>query len=334
MTSAAAFWRRHWFLVGLGGVAVAAVAAPAGGVALRQAGFVLPAMTAASLFLSGVSLETAGLREGADKRGWLLGVSSTYLVAPALAVAFVRLWGPENGGAGSEGYLFFEAMMIVAAQAGTIASAPALTLVAGGNQGLALLITLSTNLMTAFVTPLLLRITIGTVVSFPVGRMMLEDAAVVLLPVLAAQVVHRLFWPRLHRFRPAIVHLSQAIILVFVYTGISAAAAHLSQRPGLIFAFVATAASLHVALLLWNHRAASWLGLSPANRTAVVFCGSQKTLPNGIYLWDTFFPANPHGALALVCYHVFQLVLDSLLVPWLAPRPVAAQETEEIVDGA
>lgn len=334
MTGAAAFWRRHWFLVGLGVVGVAAVAAPGGGVALRRAGFVLPAMTAASLFLSGVSLETAGLREGADKRGWLLGVSSTYLVAPALAVVFVGLWGPRSGGAGTEGYFFFEAMMIVAAQAGTIASAPALTLVAGGNQGLALLITLSTNLMTSFVTPLLLRFTVGTVVSFPIGRMMLEDATVVLLPVVVAQVVHRLFWHRLHRFRSAIVHLSQAIILVFVYTGIASAAAHLSQRPGLILAFVATAASLHVALLAWNYRAASWLGLSPANRTAVVLCGSQKTLPNGIYLWDTFFPANPHGALALVCYHLLQLVLDSLLVPWLAPKPIAAEATEDLVDGA
>ncbi len=333
MASETGFWRRHWFLAGLGAVGVAAVLAPQGGTAIRQAGFVLPAMTAASLFLSGVSLEMAGLREGADARGWLLGVSSTYLVAPALAVAFVHLWGPRDGGAGSEGYFFFEAMMIVAAQAGTIASAPALTLVAGGNQGLALLITLSTNLMTSFVTPLLLRATVGAVVSLPIGRMMLEDATVVLLPVLVAQVVHRLFWHRLRRFRLAIVRLSQTIILVFVFTGISAAASHLSQRPGLIFAFIATAASLHVALLAWNHRAASWLGLSPANRTAVVICGSQKTLPNGIYLWDTFFPANPHGALALVCYHVLQLVLDSLLVPWLAPKP-AAEETDEIVDGA
>ena len=152
-------------------------------------------------------------------------------------------------------------------------------------------------------------------------------------PVAAGQGIHLLLWGRLSRFMPVIVRLSQAIILVFVYTGISAAASRLSERPAVILAFLATAASLHVALLLWNHRAATWLGLSQANRTAVVFCGSQKTLPNGIYLWDTFFPANPHGALALVCYHVFQLVLDSLLVPWLTPRP-SVREASEIIDGA
>jgi solute carrier family 10 (sodium/bile acid cotransporter), member 7 len=332
--SMSTFWRRHWFLVGLAAVCAAAIAFPAGGIAVRQAPLALPLLTATSLFLSSVTLETAGLREGADVRGLALGLSSNYLVAPLLAVALVRLFGPEETGAGSEGYQFFEAMMIVAAQAGTIASAPALTLAAGGNQALALLITLSSNLLTSLVTPLILRLTVGTVVAFPVGRMMREDALVVLLPVVAGQVAHRLFWSRLGRCLPVIVRLPQAIILVFVYTGVAMAASHLSERPALILSFVTTAAALHVALLVWNHRSATWLGLSERNRTAVVFCGSQKTLPNGIYLWDKFFPTNPHGALALVCYHVFQLVLDSLLVPWLSPRRSRLRDLEEAVDGA
>jgi sodium/bile acid cotransporter 7 len=330
----AASRRPHWFLIGLALAVASGAVAPGLGTAIRENGTWLPLLTAFSLFLSAVGLETAGLHEGADPRGVLLGISSTYVVAPLLAIGFARLWGPPQAGPGSEGAFFFEAMMIVAAQAGTIASAPALTLVARGNQALALLITLSTNLMTSFVTPLILRLTLGVAVSFPVGHMILEDSVVVLLPVLIARLVHRRFWPRLRRFAPAIVRGSQGIILVFVYTGVAAAAAHLSQRPALVFAFLATAASLHGALLVWNHRAASWLGLSPANRTAVVFCGSQKTLPNGIYLWGRFFPANPHGALALVSYHVFQLVLDSLLVPRLAARPAVPPLGEGIVDGA
>ncbi len=328
------FWRRHWFLVALAAVCAAAIAFPAGGIAIREAPLALPLLTATSLFLSSVTLETAGLREGADFRGLALGLSSTYLTAPLLAVALVHLLGPADGGVGSDGYYFFEAMMIVAAQASTIASAPALTLVAGGNQALALLITLCSNLLTSFVTPLLLRLTVGTVVAFPLVRMMRQDALVVLLPVIVGQIAHRLFWPRLRGFLRAIVGLSQAIILAFVYTGVAVAASHLSQRPALILSFLATAAALHLALLAWNYRSATWLGLSERSRTAVVFCGSQKTLPNGIYLWDKFFPANPHGALALVCYHVFQLVFDSLLVPWLSPRPAAQPSLEEAVDGA
>jgi len=313
-------------------VAVAGFVAPAGGVALRQAGFALPLLTATSLFLSGLTLETEGLLKGVELRGLALGLASIYLVAPLAAIGLAHAFGPVNTGPGSEGYFFFEAMMIVAAQASTIASAPAFTLVAGGNQALGLSITLSSNLLTSFVTPTILRLTVGTVVAFPIGRMMLEDAMVVLLPVVVGGAVHRLLWHRLARFRPAIVALSQAIILVFVYTGMTAAASHLSQSPRLILAFVATAASLHFALLFWNGQASTWLRLTPESRTAVILCGSQKTLPNGIYLWDTFFPSNPHGALALVCYHVFQLVVDSLLLPWLSPRKPT--EVAEVVDGA
>jgi len=319
------FWRRHWFLVCLAVVAVAGLVAPGAGVAIRQAGFALPLLTATSLFLSGLTLETEGLLKGVELRGVALGLASVFVVAPLAAILLSRAFGADER-------FFFEAMMIVAAQASTIASAPALTLVAGGNQALGLSITLSSNLLTSLVTPTILRLTVGTVVSFPIGRMILEDATVVLLPVLAGFAAHRLFWKRIAGARAAIVGFSQGIILVFVYTGVAAAAAHLSQSPRVILAFLATAASLHFVLLVWNWQASAWLRLSDESRTAVVICGSQKTLPNGIYLWSTFFPANPHGALALVCYHVFQLVVDSLLLPWLSPkkRPAAV----EVVDGA
>jgi len=326
------FWRRHWFLVGLATVATLGLLAPAGGVALRQTAFALPLLTATSLFLSGLTLETRGLLKGVELRGVALGLASIYVVAPLVAILLARVFGPPIEGPGSEGHFFFEAMMIVAAQASTIASAPALTLVAGGNSALGLSITLSSNLLTSLVTPTILRLTVGTVVSFPIGRMILEDATVVLLPVVLGFAAHRLLWKRIAAARPAIVGFSQGIILVFVYTGVAAAASHLSQSPRVILEFLATAASLHFVLLGWNTRASSWLRLTPESRTAVVICGSQKTLPNGIYLWDTFFPANPHGALALVCYHVFQLVADSLLLPWLSPQRRAA--AAEVVDGA
>ena len=63
------FWQRHWFLIGLAMVAGAGLVAPEGGVALRHTGWALPALTATSLFLSGLSLEAVGLREGADLFG-------------------------------------------------------------------------------------------------------------------------------------------------------------------------------------------------------------------------------------------------------------------------
>jgi predicted Na+-dependent transporter len=62
------------------------------------------------------------------------------------------------------------------------------------------------------------------------------------------------------------------------------------------------------------------LRMDSGTGTALVFCGSQKTLPNGIYLWQHFFSENPIGALPLALYHLIQLIADTLLVPFLGRR--------------
>ena len=315
------FWSRYWFLIALSAIVPAGILLPEGGQALRRAEIVLPLLTATTLFLSGLSLETAHLRPSlAQGRALGLGLGTTYVVAPALAWVIALSLGPRVEGPGSDGHLFLEAVMIAAAQASTIASAPALTMIAGGHQGLALLLTLSSNVLTVVLTPLVLEVSLGAIVAFPMAEMMARMVRVVLLPVVAGQIVRRLAWHRLRGGLPAFRLGSQAIMLVFVYTGVSAAAGALVAKPDMILRFFATAALLHGALLVWVYAAATGMRIDPPRRTALVFGGTQKTLPNGIYLWDRFFAANPHGAMAIVQYHVLQLVVDTLLVPWLSRR--------------
>jgi predicted Na+-dependent transporter len=311
--------RRYWFLCGLLGVATAAIAFPEGGNALRSARPILPALTATNLFLSGLALETAHLRPSvANVRGIALCLGTTYGVAPALALVLAVLFAPATE---PDRGFFREAVAIAAAQAGTIASAPALVLVAGGNHGLALLATLASNGLTAVATPLVLFVLLGARVTFPLGEMIEKLLRLVLAPVAAGQIARRILRDGVQRTLPAVRILSQAIILVFVYAGISAAAGGGRAPAGLVLRFFGLAGALHGGLLACGWAMASASGLSPRDRTAVVLCGAQKTLPNGIYVWDRFFPANPHGALAIVAYHVLQLVADTLLLPWLSPPP-------------
>lgn len=315
------FLSRYWFLLAIGAVVIAGVAFPEGGRALRATPGFLASCTAGAIFASaaGIGL-THVLEAAADRRSLALGIGSTYVVAPLLAAAWALLLGPPIDGPGSGGHFFYEGVMIAAAQAGTIASAPALTLLARGNQALALLLTVSTNSLTVVVTPLLLRVSLGAIVSFPLGEMMGRMFLVILLPVVAAQGMRRFVWVPEGAGRTAIRLVSQTLILVFVYTGVCSAAGELAATGSLLLRLVLVAALLHGSLLVFLYSSASALGVSPASRTALVFCGSQKTLPNAIYLWDRFFPANPLGAVAMVTYHVLQLVVDTMLVPWLEPR--------------
>ena len=313
------FLARYWFIVVLVFVvAPAGMLAPDAGRALSSSSWALPLLVATTLGLSGFLLDAGQLsRQVGNLRAILLATFTTYALAPILAYGLALAWGPSLHGENSDGYYFLEAMMLSAAQASTLASALAFTLIARGDGALALILTVLSNTLTVFLTPLVLQLSIGARVSFAVWEMVARMALIVLLPVVVGQLARRLFWQRLEPVAPALRLLPQWIMLCFVYTGVSTASTQLAEKTLLVLQFVGASATLHAALILWCWLSSSWLGLSPAARTAVVFSGTQKTLPNGIYLWKAFFPQNPYGAMGLVLYHLFQLLAAPFLLPWL-----------------
>jgi len=211
-------------------------------------------------------------------------------------------------------------MMIMAAQAGSLASAIALTMMSGGNRELALICTLASNSLTFLLTPFILNLSIGADVDFHVGEMMLRMLYMVLLPIAAGQLLRPLLWARTEGIRPFIRIAPQIIILMFVYTGFASGAKQLQGTPEIVLRFFTACAILHLALLAWNYLLSGWLLFEWPDRTAMMLSGSQKTLPNGIYVWSNFFATNPYGAVPLVLYHLFQLLVDTLLVPWFEKR--------------
>jgi sodium/bile acid cotransporter 7 len=314
-------FKRYWFLIALTVVLPMGYLWPEGGIKIRQAGFIVPVLVATTLLVSGFTLDTSRLLgQIANLPVILLGLGTTYGVAPVLAYLLARLWGPEITGQGSIGFQFVEAVMILAAQAGTLASAMALTSVARGNQEIALILTVLSNSLTAVLTPAILNLSVGVDVEFPLGTMVSYMALVVLLPVLLGQVLRRFLWKTAQPILKQLKIVPQLIILVFVYTSFGGAAGYLLEASDLLLRFAGTCVCLHLLLLAWTYGISSLMGLPQSSRTAVVFCGSQKTLPNAIYLWDHFFASNPYGAIPMVLYHIFQLVLDTLLVPWLEPQ--------------
>lgn len=313
--------RRYWFLVLLVCVIPVGTHWPEGGHRLRESSWAIRCLVAVTLSIAGFTLDTGRLyRQAANVKAIVLTLTSTYVVAPSGAFALASLWGPSGEVDEPLSALFLQSMMIMAAQAGTLASAMALTLVCRGNQELALVLTLISNTLTVFLTPLVLQIAIGAQVDFPVMKMVIHMMLVVLLPVAVGQVARRFLWRLATPVLPALRVIPQLLILVFVYAALSAAAQHLASDFVLAARFLGACISLHLFLLLWNYWTTRAVGLDAPSSTAVLFCGSQKTLPNGIYLWKEFFSGNPYGAVSLVLYHVFELIFDTLLVPFFQRR--------------
>ncbi len=318
-------WRRHWFVLAAVPALLLGVFWPEPGVWIRGTGLVFPLLVATTLFITGFTLDTRRvLRRMTGLKVLLAGLLTTYVAAPLAAWFLAHLWGPAATGPDSDGFFFLQAMMIAAAQAGTLATAIVLTGMADGDQELALVLTFTTNLLSAILTPLVLRLSVGTVVAMPVGDMMVRMFLVAVLPVVLGQVARRGWRSPPPRLVDAVRLIPQLNVLIFVYCGFGAVGARLSVDPKLVLLFVGASASLHALMLAWSWAAATLMHLSPGARAAFIFCGSQKTLPNGIYLWDQFFAANPFGAVPLVLYHLMQLVVGALLVGWVRVAPATA----------
>ena len=304
------FVKRYWFLAGLILLIPVGILAPEAGLKLKDSGWVIPVFVGVMLGIAGFTMDTSSLvKQVTNFRAVVPVLLSIYIFCPAAAYVLAKLLAPEGN------QYFLPAMMIMAAQAGSLASAIALTMMSGGNRELALICTLVSNGLTFLLTPFILELSIGTQVEFPVGKMMLRMVYMVLVPIAMGQLLRQYIWDKTEPIRPFIRIVPQFIILMFVYTGFASGAAQLQKDADIVLRFLAACALLHVFLLCFNTFISGILGFKWPERTAMILSGSQKTLPNGIYVWSNFFSSNPYGAVPLVLYHLFQLLVDTLLVP-------------------
>ncbi|MGO1238143.1 MAG: bile acid:sodium symporter, partial [Hafnia alvei] len=68
-------------------------------------------------------------------------------------------------------------------------------------------------------------------------------------------------------------------------------------------------------VLVINTFAARWLGFNTADEITIVFCGSKKSLANGIPMANVLFPASAVGmmVLPLMIFHQIQLMVCAVL---------------------
>ncbi len=313
--------RRFWFLLCLPVAIVLGLVMGNAAREVRETGWAIPLLVASILFITGLTIDVRRLAwQSVNLRAIALTMMSTYLVAPIAGYMLGRLWGPPGLSPSSNGFLFLQALMIAASQSGTLAASIALTRIARGDQELALLLTLASNALTALLTPWILNVSVGGIISFPVAHMIRQIALIVLVPVAAGIAVRGMVGPISDRFQRALNIAPQAIILTFVYIGFSAASYHLGRDRILAARFFAACLCLHVFMLTWTYWIAAWSGLRDDARKAILFCGSQKTMPNGIYVWERFFASNPYGAVPIALHQILQLAIGMVLATWLQAR--------------
>lgn len=305
--------KEQWFLLALTGVVVATVTFPAR-IAPVTNRLDVRTIVIAILFLMSATLETAALVKALRKPALVvLGVVLGYVLVPA----FGWLWAQ---GLNRLRVDFGIGILIMCAMPCTLASATIWTRLAGGNEALSLLVTVVSNGVSFLVTPLILFATLGRAASPAPGDMIGKLFVVVFLPVLGGQLLRR--WrtaaAAADRRKKLLSGVTQGLILTVICSGLVRAVEELegSGRAvplGHVALLLVAVAVIHLLAAAGCWATCRLLNVSRAERLALMFGGSQKTLPAALYVAYNFFGAFPLAAVPALVYHASQLVLDTYL---------------------
>jgi solute carrier family 10 (sodium/bile acid cotransporter), member 7 len=317
------FLSRRLFLLGLIVVLVAGIGWPAQMAPLAR---FLPSnvIVAAVTLIMALPLETSALWNAVRRPGpaWLATAINSG-VAPPLGWLASRALPPE-----------LAAGVIVATSVPcTLATAAVWTRRAGGNDAVAFLVTMITNLSCFIVVPAWLWLLVGVRADIDYGRIIMGLIMLIVLPIVVGQILRQ--WPpiglRATAHKHALSRLAQCGVLLMVFVGAVDCGKNISGRAQLsaenLAIMVGAVAAVHLVLLLIGLASARRLGFDRGDAIAVAFSGSQKTLMVGAYLALT---VGPLAILPMVAYHAAQLVIDTLV----ADRWHAESNTGPANDGA
>lgn len=308
--------RRYWFLLLLVLVLVLGLWR---GPALVEpiAPFPRAWLVAVVMFVTALPMSFTQITGAAKSRAPVgLALLLSMVVAPPLAFAIGRML-PASLATG---------LVIAASVPCTLASAAVWTRRGGGNDAIALLVTLVTNLLCFVTLPTWIQLLLGHTVERNAASLSLRLLLLVVLPVVAGQLLRRLH--PVHqltvRHKAGLSTTAQLGVLVMVFFGAVSAGDTLAKlgsdaaRPVVWLWLLVAVLTVHLLLFAMGWYGAQACSAKPADRLAAAISGSQKTMMIGL---DVAIGFGGLAVLPMVAYHLVQLVVDTLLVEKLRVTP-------------
>lgn len=311
-------WIDPFVLLLLATLAVAALWPPRGwvGPVLSTAAGIAVGL---QFFISGLRLPPSAALQGV--RAW-----RPHLVIVAFSFAVFPLLG-FGVAAGSSWFLSRElvaGLLFLTMLPTAVQTATTFTGIAGGNTALAVCAASISNLLGVVATPLLAALVLGSFGGLHADAVF-KIGLQIFVPFVAGQLLHKPLarWT-VRRAKPLkVVDRSAILLVVYGAFGAAVAGGLWQQIPPAQLAVTAGICAALLALVLSaTSLTARRLGLGRADATAVLFCGSQKSLASGLPLSAILF----HGPLAgvvilpVIMYHAMQLIVCAAIARRLAKR--------------
>jgi len=242
----------------------------------------------------------------------LASLALTFGIFPPLALGWQALFGPATVEART-------ALMILAAQPSTLATAAVLTQLAGGDTALAVVCTVVSQAASVVATPWILAGYVGRVVPVDAWALTLDLLRAVLIPVMLGQVLRARAVRFIERRSGVLSAAAESIVVSFVLMGFATARADLIAHPRTAGLVLATVVAVHATMLAIATLVGYLVRLDGPGRLGFTLAASQKTVAAGVLVWQVGFPGNPLGPIYVVLHHLVQTVADSILAPFM-PR--------------
>ncbi|MFJ4859600.1 bile acid:sodium symporter family protein [Streptomyces sp. NPDC088748] len=289
------------------------------------------AAVALLFFLYGARLSTREALEGV--RHWRLHLTvlaATFVLFPLLGLAACAL---------VPGLLtapLYSGLLFLCLVPSTVQSSIAFTSIARGNVPAAICAGSFSSLAGIVLTPLLAAALLGGDAGGFSLDSLLKITLQLLLPFLLGQALRSRVGGFLVRHKQVLGHVDRGSILLVVYAAFSAGVVagiwHRVSLPQLAALMLVEAVLLAVMLPATWYGAAR-LGFGRADRIAIQFAGSKKSLAAGLPMASVLF--GPHAALAvlpLMLFHQMQLMVCAVIARRRARDPAPEHAADRVAD--
>ncbi|ACT13075.1 bile acid:sodium symporter [Pectobacterium aroidearum] len=290
--------------------------------------YLTTAAIALLFFMHGAKLSREAITAGMGHwRLHLVVFASTFILFPLLGIGMSLLSPVVLTPTLYLGFLYLCALPA------TVQSAIAYTSMAGGNVAAAICSASASSILGVFLSPILVGLLMHTQggetdTLHAIGSIIMQ----LMVPFVIGHLSRPLIAGWVDRHRKLINITDRSSILLVVYVAFSEAVVQgiWGQINGWsLLAVVGCSMVLLAIVLVVNTLAARKLGFNTADEITIVFCGSKKSLANGIPMANVLFPAAAVGAmvLPLMIFHQIQLMVCAALAQRYAKRLHKEQNT-------
>lgn len=272
-------------------------------------------------FMHGAKLSRSAILTGIGHwRLHLVVFLSTFALFPLLGLGMNALVPELMTPAIYLGFLYLCALPA------TVQSAIAYTSVAGGNVAAAICSASASSILGVFLSPLLVGALMhtqggSTDTLHAIGAIILQ----LMVPFILGHFARPLISHWIERHRRLVNVTDRTSILLVVYVAFSEAVVEgiWQKIDGWSLLLIAVCSLVLLALVVViNTLVARRLGFSTEDEITIVFCGSKKSLANGIPMANVLFPVATVGimVLPLMIFHQIQLMVCAVLAQRYAKR--------------